>query len=134
MCSPGVYFLWMISFGKKIETLFAKSDEAIVVTDSEGFMQWVNPAFKALTGYQLRELKGKKPGTLLQGALTDPAAVQRIRDAVHSYKPWTEELVNYTKDGTPYRVSISISPILDGHHHPRCFVAIEHKIEDRAAV
>jgi PAS domain S-box-containing protein len=122
----------MISFGKKIESLFTKPNEAMVVTDGQGFIQWVNPAFTELSGFELHELRGKKPGAVLQGELTDQAAVQRIRDAVQSHKPWTEELINYTKGGTPYWVSISISPILDEDLQPRCFVAIEHKITDRA--
>jgi len=122
----------LVSFGKQFESLVAKPHEAIVVTDNRGIIQWVNPTFTALCGYELHELRGKKPSDLLQGKLTDPIAVQRIRDAIQSHKPWTEELINYAKDGTPYWVSISISPILDENLQPRCFVAIEHEIGDRA--
>jgi PAS domain S-box-containing protein len=122
----------LVTFGKNSEAFIAKANEAVVVTDNLGFIQWANPAFTVLCGYELHELRGKKPSQILQGALTDPVAVQRIRDAVRSHKPWTEELVNYAKGGTPYWVSISISPILDEHLAPRCFVAIEHEITDRA--
>ena len=122
----------LVEFGKQFSALIAKPNEAVVVTDRDGFIQWANPTFSALCGYELDELVGKKPSRMLQGELTDPVAVQRIRDAVQSHKPWTEELINYAKDGTPYWVSISISPILDEHLQPRCFVAIEHEIGDRA--
>jgi len=122
----------LVSFGKQFDLLIAKPNEAIVITNNEGFIQWANPAFTLLCGYELGELQGKKPSRMLQGELTDQTAVQRIRDAVQSHKPWTEELINYAKNGTPYWVSISISPILDENLQPRCFVAIEHEITDRA--
>ena len=121
----------LVSFGKLFESLIAKPNEAIVVTDRHGFIQWVNPTFTVLSGYALQELRGKRPSQILQGKLTDQVAVQRIRDALRSHKPWTDELINYAKDGTPYWVSISISPILDANLLPRCFVAIEHEIGDR---
>lgn len=122
---------YMDSFGKRFDGLIAEPHEAVVVTDREGLIQWVNHTFTVLTGYEMYELRGKKPSQVLQGKLTDQIAVQRIRDAIQSHKPWTEELVNYSKDGTPYWVSISISPILDENRQARCYVAIEHEIGDR---
>ena len=107
--------------------------EPMVVTNSAGTVQWINPAFTALCGYTLAELRGRKPGALLQGPQTDRAAVDRIRTALHDLRPCREELLNYHKDGSPYRVDVRITPILDDERQPLWFVAQERKLADVAA-
>ncbi|MCS7086862.1 MAG: PAS domain-containing protein, partial [Bacteroidia bacterium] len=44
-----------------------KTDNAVVITDKFGMTEWVNDAFVRITGYTLDEIKGKKPGDVLQG-------------------------------------------------------------------
>lgn len=102
--------------------------EAIVVTNPAGLIEWINLAFTAMCGYTLAELKGRKPGQLLQGAGTDPAAVARIRVALRERGACEEILVNYHKDGSPYRVKITITPMLDDERQPLYFFARERKL------
>lgn len=102
--------------------------EGLVVTGPDALVEWVNPAFTAMCGFALSELKGRKPGQLLQGPDTDPAAVDRIRLALHEHRPCRESMVNYHKDGTRYRVDIKITPILDDAGQPLWFVAQERKL------
>jgi PAS domain S-box-containing protein len=101
--------------------------EALVVTDPGGLVLWVNPAFTAMCGYTLAELKGRKPGHLLQGPATDAAAVQRIRESVQARRACRETLVNYHKDGTRYRAEVRIAPVLADGGEPLWFVAKERK-------
>ncbi len=102
--------------------------EALVVAGPGGLIEWVNPAFTAMCGYSLEELRGHKPGHLLQGPDTDAAAVARIRAALRSAAPCRETLVNYHKDGSAYRVDLRITPILDEARQPLWFVARERKL------
>lgn len=102
--------------------------EAVVVTDPAGLIEWVNPAFTAMCGYTLGELRGRKPGALLQGTRTDPAAVDRIRQSVRERRACHETLINYHKDGSPYSVDIQIAPVLDDDQGPLWFVARERKL------
>ena len=104
--------------------------EGLVVTNSRGLIQWVNPAFTAMCGFSLEELKGRKPGEVLQGAATDPNSVERIRDALRTRSGCRETLVNYHKDGTPYLAEIRIDPILNDEREPLWFVARERKLAD----
>lgn len=104
--------------------------DGLVVTDSGGLVEWVNPAFMAMCGYSLEELKGRKPGHLLQGPGTDPAPVERIRESLRERRPCRETLVNYHKDGTRYRVDVRITPILDEARQPLYFVAREQKLPE----
>jgi PAS domain S-box-containing protein len=102
--------------------------DAVVVADPAGRIEWINPAFTTLCGYSLDELRGRKPGHLLQGVDTDPATVQRIRESLCEKRPCRETLTNYHKDGSPYRVSVAITPILDDEQHPLWFIARERKV------
>lgn len=87
------------------------SHEAILVTDRDRRVVWHNPAFSALSGYNEDEVLGRHPGRLLQGPDTDAATVARLRAAIDAGRPIREELVNYRRDGRPYWVSLSISPL-----------------------
>jgi len=106
--------------------------EALVVTDPGGLVLWVNPAFTAMCGYSLAELRGRKPGELLQGPATDAAAVQRIRESVQARRACRETLVNYHKDGSRYRAEVRIAPVLADGGEPLWFVAKERKVPETA--
>jgi len=106
--------------------------EGFVVTDPAGLVEWVNPAFTALCGYTLAELKGRKPGHLLQGPATDPAPVARLRESLQARRACRETLLNYHKNGTTYRVDLRLTPIVDDTGQPHYFVAQERKVPDAA--
>jgi PAS domain S-box-containing protein len=107
------------------------AEEGFVLATPDGLVEWVNPAFVGMCGYTLEELKGRKLGPLLQGELTDPAVAARIRKAVAERQPCTEALINYHKDGTPYWVSLNITPIWDDAGHFLCFIARELELPER---
>lgn len=118
-----------------VDHLPARPDPiCLVVTDVAGCIEWVNPAFTTMCGFTLAELKGRKPGHLLQGQETDPAAVARIRESVRARRACRETLVNYHKDGSSYRVDVSIAPMPDEDGQPLWFVARERKLPDLADV
>jgi PAS domain S-box-containing protein len=102
--------------------------DGIVVTGPDCCIEWVNSAFTAMCGYTLEEIKGRKPGHFLQGPDTDPASVQRIREALNERRACQEVLVNYHKCGRAYRVDIAIAPILDDAGAPLWFVAREKEL------
>jgi PAS domain S-box-containing protein len=108
--------------------------DGLIVTDPDGLVQWVNPVFETMCGYTLEEMRGKKPGRVLQGEKTDKETVKRIRHAMHEYKPCREAMVNYRKNGSSYWVEIAITPILDDSGKPLWLVAHEHELVDRVAV
>ena len=112
----------------ELDNLPPVEPEGWVATDPAGLVEWVNPAFTAMCGFTLDELKGRKPGHLLQGPATDRPTVERIRDALRARTSCRETLVNYHKDGSPYRVEVRIDPILDDGGQPLWYVARERKL------
>jgi PAS domain S-box-containing protein len=107
--------------------------ESFVMSAPDGLVQWVNPAFSAMCGYSLDELRGKKLGPILQGQKTDRETAERMRRAVREHKPCRETILNYHKNGTPYWVQIAITPILDDAGQPLWLVAREREIPEYAA-
>ncbi|WP_134767779.1 SpoIIE family protein phosphatase [Nocardioides sp. 1609] len=79
-------------------------------TDPDLPLVWVNPAFTATTGYTLEESVGRNC-RFLQGTGTDPAHVDRIRQAVRAGEDVTCTVLNYRKDATAYWNQVHISPV-----------------------
>ncbi len=107
--------------------------EGMVASGPDGLVQWVNPAFTAMCGYTLDELRGKNLGPILQGAKTDRETAERMRSAVHQYRPCCETILNYHKNGTPYWVEVAITPIVDDAGQPLWMVARERELTDHVA-
>ena len=102
--------------------------EAIIVTGTDLKIVWTNPGFSRLTGYAESEVIGRSPGALLQGHDTNPETRVAIREAVAREEPIRTEIVNYRKDGTPYWIYLSISPIRDRDGQVARFAAISTDI------
>jgi len=107
------------------------TSEGMVVTDREGRIIWVNDAFTHMCGHELPDITGRKPGHFLQGPMTDPVASSSMRRAVKGGYGCVEELINYHKNGDPYWVRITITPVLDEKGQTSRFIALEKKLEDR---
>ena len=107
--------------------------EGLVVSGPDRRVQWVNPAFSAMCGYSLDELRGKNLGPILQGEKTDRATAERMRRAVHEYRPCRETILNYHKDGTSYWVDVAITPMFDDAGELLWLIAREHELADRVA-
>ena len=73
---------------------------------------FVNEAFLRQTGYAEHEVVGRNC-RFLQGPGTDPAALQRLREAINAREDTAVELVNHRRDGTPFWNALYISPVFD---------------------
>ena len=110
-----------------------KTQNAVIITDAEGYIKWVNEGFTKLTGYEYDEVIGNL-GYILQGEKTDPGMVEAIRTTMWARQPFTGEIYNYTKDGTGFWMSISITPTYDDKGEVQGFVAVQMDITDRKAL
>ncbi|WP_416211191.1 PAS domain S-box protein [Nitrospirillum sp. BR 11828] len=104
------------------------TDNSVLITGADGLIEYVNPGFTRMSGYTLDEVKGKKPGHLLQGPHTDPATVARIREKLTRCEPFYEEILNYTKAGEPHWISLSINPIRSKTGKLERFVSVQANI------
>ena len=88
-----------------------ETDNAVIISDANGLIEYVNNGFYRLTGWQFEEVKGKKPGSFLQGEETDQRTVGVIRQKLKNREAFYDEILNYKKNGTPYWTSLSINPV-----------------------
>ena len=71
------------------------TDNAVIVTDAMGRVEWVNESFCRLTGYAFSELQGRTPGEVLQTQETDPATIGYIRDRISQGLPFEAVILKY---------------------------------------
>jgi PAS domain S-box-containing protein len=109
----------------RLAEIARRTANAVVITDRGGRVQWVNAGFTRMTGFSSEEIVGRKPGELLQGPLSDPAEIAKIRSAVQRGEAVNAELVNYHKDGRTYIIRMEIEPIFDERGELDGFMAIE---------
>ncbi|NRB66773.1 MAG: response regulator [Vibrio sp.] len=105
--------------------------DAVVFTDLDSKVTWVNGAFERLTGYCLSEMIGKKPGDVLQGDGTDKRTIRKIRQMIDRREPGFFELLNYNKEGRSYWIEIALTPLYSTHGQIEGFMAVERDITQR---
>ncbi len=106
----------------------------VVLADGDGKIEWVNPAFTRITGYTLSEVIGKTPGSFLRGPETDASVSAFMGEKVRAGEGFKDiEVINYSKEGKPYWISIEVQPIHDSSGKIVQFIAIESDITERKA-
>src|ERR1700733_13525154 len=75
--------------------------DGIIITGTDGTIQYVNAAFSSLTGYTSDEVVGQNPRILKSGRQT-PATYEQLWNTIGSGRVWHGELINRRKDGTFY--------------------------------
>lgn len=89
-----------------------KTFDALVLTNQEAKIQWVSAGFTEMTGYSSSFAINRTPH-FLQGKETDRIVLNRIKNKLSREQPFTEIVVNYKKDQTPYKCEISIIPLIN---------------------
>lgn len=110
-----------------------KTQNAVIITDDQGTILWINEGFTTLTGYKFEEVVGNL-GYFLQGEQTDSVVVETIRTTMWARKPFSGEIYNYAKDGRGFWVSISITPWHNDKGEIQGFVSILTDITERKAI
>jgi len=129
--------VWQISERKRAESELRKlsraveqSPASIVITDTTGAIEYVNPKFVHVTGYSLEEAIGKNPRILKSGEKPSEEYKQ-LWDMLTSGNEWKGEFHNKKKNGELYWEYAVISPIRDEHGIITHFLAVKEDITDR---
>ena len=106
---------------------------ATVVTDArrpDNPICAANRAFETLTGFAADEILGRNC-RFLRGAGGDDHAAAVLRAAVRDARPAVAEIVNYRRDGTPFRNAVMIAPVFDGDGELRYFIGSQMEVPER---
>ncbi len=115
---------------RKLSRAVEASAHAIVITNSEGIIEYVNPAFTQMTGYTAEEAIGQTPRILKSGE-HPPEFYADIWATIARGEIWRGEIINRRKDGSLYWEAQTIAPIFDENGKITHYVAIKHDITQR---
>ncbi|MCI5124733.1 MAG: sensor histidine kinase, partial [Candidatus Electrothrix sp. AR5] len=113
-----------------LSTAVEQSPTAVVITDLEGKIEYVNSRMEQLTGYTAEELKGRST-SIFQSGYTPAEKYNELWQTVTNGKVWKEELLNKRKDGILSWESVIVAPIFSEDSTIVKFVAIKEDITER---
>jgi PAS domain S-box-containing protein len=100
----------------------------IVITDRDGTIEWVNPAFTTLTLYSAEEAIGQNPRALLRSGVHDRAFYEDLWNTILAGNVWRGEITNRRKDGSRYFEDMAITPVKDAGGEITHFIAIKRDL------
>jgi PAS domain S-box-containing protein len=107
-----------------------KTSNAVIITNADRKITWVNPGFTKITGYTSDEAIGKGPGELLQFEKTNQQTINDMRQAFLKAKPIRVELLNKGKKGNEFWVDMDIQPLTDMQGKINGFIAVQSDITE----
>jgi PAS domain S-box-containing protein len=114
---------------KQLLMAIEQAGEAIVMTDTQGIIQFVNPAFEQMTGYTRVEALGQNPRILKSGK-HDELFYRNLWDTISGGGTWAGRMVNKRKDGTLYTEEMTIAPVRDASGCILSYVAVKRDITE----
>ncbi len=115
---------------QKLSQAVQQSPSIVIITDTEGTIQYVNPKFTELTGYSPEEVIGKNP-RLLNSGIHQSEFFNELWSTILDGKIWHGEICNRKKNGELYWESTSIAPVKDEQENITHFVAVKEDITAR---
>jgi PAS domain S-box-containing protein len=115
---------------RQLSRIVEQTEDTVVVTDREGVIEYVNPAFERLTGYTKEELLGKTP-RVIKSDLHDGEFYQVMWDTILKGDVFQGEIANRKKNGELFYEVKTITPLRDAHGNITHFVATGKDITQR---
>ena len=115
---------------RKLSRAVEQSPASVIITDTNGTIEYVNPKFEEITGYSLHEVIGKTPRILKSGEMSSEG-YKKFWDTIVRGEEWRGEFHNKKKNGELFWESASISPIVDEKGAIRHFIAVKEDITAR---
>jgi len=112
---------------QRLVTAIEQARESVIITDADGKIEYVNPAFTRITGFSREESLGQTP-RLLQSGYHDREFYEQLWQTLLSGQVWQGRFVNQRKDGTRFTELATVSPVRDVTGEITHFVAVKRDI------
>ncbi|HSW39805.1 MAG TPA: cache domain-containing protein, partial [Acidobacteriota bacterium] len=119
-----------------LRNLYRALDQApvsVVITDSSGQIEYVNPKFTEVTGYSLSEAVGQNPRILNSGHQA-PEVYAELWNTITNDRVWSGEFLNKHKSGTLFWEKAVIGPVTNEDRIIVSFVAVKEDITERKQI
>ncbi len=118
---------------QKLTHAVEQSSSVVLITDTEGNIEYANSRFTQLTGYSLEDAIGKTPRILKSGK-TSPEIYRKLWKTIQSGNEWRGELCNKKKNGELYWELASISPVKNSEGVITSFISVKEDITERKRI
>jgi len=115
---------------RQLSRAVEQSPSSVMITDTKGNIEYVNPKFTEVTGYSFEEAYGKNPRMLKSGDLP-PETYRELWEAIRSGREWHGEFRNRRKNGESFWEAASMCSITDEHGVITHFLAVKEDITER---
>ncbi|MCD4748561.1 MAG: PAS domain S-box protein [Thermoanaerobaculales bacterium] len=105
------------------------SSDTVVITDAEGMISYVNPAFESISGYSREEAIGENLRVLKSGEHDDDFYAQ-MWQTISVGEKWAGTIINQKKDGTLYEEECTINPVFDSSGEIVSYVAVKRDVTE----
>ncbi|MDO6564146.1 EAL domain-containing protein [Amphritea sp. 1_MG-2023] len=117
---------------RKYSRALMQSPAAVVITDTDGIIEYINPKAESVSGYSLQEVIGKRPSIFSSGDLS-PVNYQQMWQQMLAGHAWHGTFLNQRKNGSLYWEAATISAVRDSLGEITHFVAVKEDITERRA-
>ncbi|HEX7722492.1 MAG TPA: PAS domain S-box protein [Pyrinomonadaceae bacterium] len=120
----------------RLATAVNQTADSIVITDTAGNIEYVNPAFELVTGYPKEEVLGKNP-RILKSSTNPPSIYEDLWETITRGDVWVGQLINKRKDGSLFNERATISAVRDEAGKIAHFIAVkkdtthQHHLEEQ---
>ncbi|MCK9402810.1 MAG: PAS domain-containing protein [Chitinophagaceae bacterium] len=119
---------------RRLALVARNTTNAVMITDSEENIIWINESYTRISGYTLEEIAGKKIGYSLDGPGGDPDIRQKVHKLLDNKQPYKDELMSFHKNGNPIWVEVDCQPMRDEQGKYLGYMAIETDITQRKQI
>jgi diguanylate cyclase (GGDEF)-like protein/PAS domain S-box-containing protein len=114
----------------RLALIAERTENAVVIANAQGMIEWINAGFERMTGYTLEEVRGRIAGPTLLGEGASCPEGDRLSDAIRRCEPAVAELEINAKNGRAYWARVEIQPLFESGRHTG-FMAIQSDITER---
>lgn len=130
LCGAALHRVREEEFQTQLWRAFDQSPAMILITDTEGRIDYANPRFLDTYGYRISEIQGSTP-RIFKSEYTNPSHFSELWKTIKSGEQWTGDLANKTRDGAILHVHSCISPIFDADGMARFFISLQEDITEK---
>ena len=116
---------------RKLSLVASRTDNFVLISASDGSIEWVNESFQRVMEYSLEEIMGKKPSDFMFGPETDPQTVKLLKTAFIRGESLSTDIINYSKSGRKHHLQLELQPVRNEKGELENFIAIEADITAR---
>jgi PAS domain S-box-containing protein len=115
---------------KRTATILDAAGEGIMFSDTQGRIEYINPALERLTGYTAAEVLGRN-SRIWQSGHTPVSLYEKLWRTITGGQIWQGELVNRRKDGSEYSAALTIAPVFDNEGRISGYVGVQRDISQQ---